>query len=702
MTVWIWIVDWRRGLLNWALVSLGVEGAQGHNWLAEPLSFLVIASVIVTWMSVPFVALSLYAGLTQVSPEVLEAATIDGAGWWQRLRHIILPLVAPVLSIVMLLQLIWDLRVFTQIKLLQDAGSVASETDLLGTYIYRPRHRPGRLRHRERGQRAHPPAHRRAQLVLRPLAHERGGVMRRSRTTRTLLTVLGLALAVVWAFPVYWMLNSSFLPNVVLQTDDADLPAVQRLARQPAGRRHRPLLRARARHLARRHRDHRGGGAARRLPRGAGDQPVPVPRAQASFVLALLLVQMLPAEGLFIAQYKMMSSLGLLNQALGLAVLYTATVVPFTIWMLRGFVAGVPADLEEAAMVDGCSRTQAFLRITFPLLAPGLVASGVYAFLQAWNEFTRGAGRHDRGAVADPAAVAGGFVQATPAARPTGAGHGRLDARRGAGHRLLPPRPGPDEQRPRRRGGEGMSLAADAAAVLQPGFAGSVLPEWLVDARAAGLARCACSATTSFRTAAWPPCARSCATGSPACWSPSTRRAATSPACTTRRGPPTVGNAVLGRLDDVALTRAVGRAIGAELAALGIGLDLAPVVDVNSTPDNPVIGVAQLRGGPGAGGAARRRLGRGAAVDRRGRVRQALPRPRRHRRRLPPRPAPPRRAARALRERELLPFAAAIARRGGGRDDVARRRPRPRPRAARRPSPPTSSACSATSSASTA
>src|SRR5690606_6515008 len=72
----------------------------------------------------------------------------------------------------------------------------------------------------------------------------------------------------------------------------------------------------------------------------------------------------------------------------GVSIIYIAAVVPFTIWMLRGFVAGVPADLEEAAMVDGLSRTQAFLRITFPLLAPGLIASGVYAFLQAWNEFT--------------------------------------------------------------------------------------------------------------------------------------------------------------------------------------------------------------------------------------------------------------------------------------------------------------------------
>jgi N,N'-diacetylchitobiose transport system permease protein len=136
MTVWIWIVDWRRGLLNWALVQLGVDGAQGHNWLAEPMSFFTVAGVIVVWMSVPFVALSIYAGLTQVSPEVLEAAELDGASGIQRLRHIILPLIAPVLSIVMLLQLIWDLRVFTQIKLLQDAGGVANETNLLGTYVY--------------------------------------------------------------------------------------------------------------------------------------------------------------------------------------------------------------------------------------------------------------------------------------------------------------------------------------------------------------------------------------------------------------------------------------------------------------------------------------------------------------------------------------------------------------------------------------
>jgi N,N'-diacetylchitobiose transport system permease protein len=111
-------------------------------------------------------------------------------------------------------------------------------------------------------------------------------------------------------------------------------------------------------------------------------------RGRLSFIIAILLIQMLPAEGLFVAQYKMMSTLGLLSNIFGLSLLYIAAVVPFTVWMLRGFVAGVPAELEEAAMVDGLSRTQAFLRITLPLLAPGLVAAGVFAFLQCWNEFT--------------------------------------------------------------------------------------------------------------------------------------------------------------------------------------------------------------------------------------------------------------------------------------------------------------------------
>ncbi len=136
MTVWIWVFDWRRGIVNWGLTQLGLDFTN-HNWLEQPLSFYFVATVIVVWMSVPFVAFPVFAGLTQISEEVMEAAALDGAGPRQRFFSIIVPMIRPVLMIVALLQVIWDLRVFTQIKMLQDAGAPIAETDLLGTYIYR-------------------------------------------------------------------------------------------------------------------------------------------------------------------------------------------------------------------------------------------------------------------------------------------------------------------------------------------------------------------------------------------------------------------------------------------------------------------------------------------------------------------------------------------------------------------------------------
>lgn len=136
VTVWKWLFDWRTGVVNWVLVQLGLTGYDQHNWLAQPLSFFFVATVIIVWMSVPFVALSVYAGLTQVPDEVVEAATIDGAGPWQTFRWITVPMIRPVLSIVLLLQIIWDLRVFAQIRLLQDSGAPVSETNLLGNFIF--------------------------------------------------------------------------------------------------------------------------------------------------------------------------------------------------------------------------------------------------------------------------------------------------------------------------------------------------------------------------------------------------------------------------------------------------------------------------------------------------------------------------------------------------------------------------------------
>lgn len=137
LTVWIWLFDRRRGAVNYLLDRLPWIDTNRYDWLSHPGTFFLVAGIIIVWMSVPFVAFSVYAGLIQVSDEVMEAAELDGASGWQRFRYIVAPLLRPVLSIVLLLNVIWDLRTFTHITLLQAAGGKTGEYDVLGTYIYK-------------------------------------------------------------------------------------------------------------------------------------------------------------------------------------------------------------------------------------------------------------------------------------------------------------------------------------------------------------------------------------------------------------------------------------------------------------------------------------------------------------------------------------------------------------------------------------
>lgn len=136
MTVWQWLFDTRYGVVNHLLERVGFTSFDNHNWLTETWSFYLVATVVVVWMSVPFVMFTVYAALTQVSDDTLEAGQLDGASAWQRFRHIIYPTIRPVLTITMLLQIVWDLRVFAQIYYLQGVGGTPSKTHLLGTYIY--------------------------------------------------------------------------------------------------------------------------------------------------------------------------------------------------------------------------------------------------------------------------------------------------------------------------------------------------------------------------------------------------------------------------------------------------------------------------------------------------------------------------------------------------------------------------------------
>jgi N,N'-diacetylchitobiose transport system permease protein len=135
-TIWGWLFDTRRGLINYLITQLTGADFMGHSWLNNWVSFYFVATVVITWMSVPFVAFTTYAALTQVPREVLEAASIDGASSWQRFRAIVIPHIRAVLVVVLVLQIIWDMRVFTQIYTLQAIGGIAEQTNTIGVYIY--------------------------------------------------------------------------------------------------------------------------------------------------------------------------------------------------------------------------------------------------------------------------------------------------------------------------------------------------------------------------------------------------------------------------------------------------------------------------------------------------------------------------------------------------------------------------------------
>ena len=104
-------------------------------------------------------------------------------------------------------------------------------------------------------------------------------------------------------------------------------------------------------------------------------------------ILLVLSVQMFPAVVLVIPLFVVMRRLGLLDTHAGLVLAYLSFTCPLAIWILKGFVQGIPPELEEAAMIDGATRVGAMRRVVLPLLAPGLAATAIFSFIAAWNEF---------------------------------------------------------------------------------------------------------------------------------------------------------------------------------------------------------------------------------------------------------------------------------------------------------------------------
>ena len=210
--------------------------------------------------------------------------------------------------------------------------------------------------------------------------------MRQSRLHRLSVTVVGLVAIFLFAFPVYWMASSAFKEPGDIQTYEPrflPIPAtldnfVTAVTRPyfPEFVRNSLVVSISTVVLA----------LVVGLLAAATVSRVRF-RGRRGFLLLVVIAQLAPFEALLIPMYLIFRQVNLLNQLPALVITYFIFTLPFTIWALRGFIDGIPIDLEESAMVDGAGRLQAFRHVVLPLLGPGLVATSIFAFITAWNEF---------------------------------------------------------------------------------------------------------------------------------------------------------------------------------------------------------------------------------------------------------------------------------------------------------------------------
>jgi N,N'-diacetylchitobiose transport system permease protein len=208
----------------------------------------------------------------------------------------------------------------------------------------------------------------------------------KTRGQRVALNTVGLFVALLFAFPTYWLLTSAFKPSGQMLTPDYDLIPLSVTLDNFASAWAKPGFLT---HLSNSLIVTVGAVLCSLVAGVLAAFPLARMRfrGRKGFLLLVLIAQMAPLEALFIPMFLLMRDAGLLNQLPSLLLVYFAITLPFTVWTLRGFVQGIPYELEEAAMVDGCGRFGAFRRVVLPLLGPGIVATSVFAFITAWNEF---------------------------------------------------------------------------------------------------------------------------------------------------------------------------------------------------------------------------------------------------------------------------------------------------------------------------
>jgi N,N'-diacetylchitobiose transport system permease protein len=201
--------------------------------------------------------------------------------------------------------------------------------------------------------------------------------------------VLGLVVFAVMVFPVFWMISTAFKPDDEIYRSTPTFfsphPTLQHF-RDAIDPQQHPYF---------------WSGVKNSLLVVGGTVAISISLAflaavalakyrfsgRSLLVVLMIGILMLPQVGLIIPLYVVLAKYHLTNALMGVVLVYLTFLLPFAVWTLRGFILGIPKELEEAAMVDGSSRVGAFVRILLPLVAPGLVATAIFAFITAWNEY---------------------------------------------------------------------------------------------------------------------------------------------------------------------------------------------------------------------------------------------------------------------------------------------------------------------------
>jgi ABC-type sugar transport system permease subunit len=381
--IWKLMLNFDFGLVNQITELVGMEP---RNWLGDKETALASVIVVDIWHWTPFCFLLLLAGLESLPQDPYEAAKIDGATWWQELRFITLPLMAPAILVTFAFRLVIAFKVFDEIYLLTGGGPVTA-TEVLSFTLYQRFFTEDRAGYGSAMAIAIiffcSFASGRRTLGAPPLGV--GGMRRLANRLLPHATLMAIAAAIL--VPVIWVIAAGFRTQISLLTGEfLFTPVLSNFVEVLFSKTSDFLVNYRNSMIV-------GSAstvlcltiatlAAWSLARLAW------PRWVVHVFLGwALLFQMLPPVALASAWYTMARVAGLENTFTGLILAHTVLNLPMALWLMGVFVREVPIELEEAARIDGASTAVLLRHVVLPLVAPGLAACAILTFVSSWNEF---------------------------------------------------------------------------------------------------------------------------------------------------------------------------------------------------------------------------------------------------------------------------------------------------------------------------